>query len=130
VLWIGAENKAEMPGYVAAGGRTPNRDARLSLHPPGRGNKTPWAVPPPPVRDGDACNHRIEKFTSGDDYLTKWGSFGSGDGQFDGPVGVATDASGNIYVADRGNNRIEKFSGSGPVPTKATSWGRLRRLYW
>jgi hypothetical protein len=42
-------------------------------------------------------------------YLTQWGSAGSGDGQFNGPWGVAVDASGNVYVADSGNSRIEKF---------------------
>src|SRR5208337_4063187 len=42
-------------------------------------------------------------------------TFGSGDGQFNQPVGVANDSSGNIYVVDFGNNRVEKFSASGFV---------------
>ena len=29
------------------------------------------------------------------------------------PVGVASDSSDNIYVADRGNNRVQKFDSSG-----------------
>src|SRR5208337_1259934 len=36
---------------------------------------------------------------------------GSGDGQFKLPYGVAVDSSGNVYIADYGNNRVEKFSG-------------------
>src|SRR5512134_1792352 len=33
-------------------------------------------------------------------FLTQWGSCGSGTGQFNGPGGIAVDASGNVYVAD------------------------------
>jgi DNA-binding beta-propeller fold protein YncE len=32
------------------------------------------------------------------------------DGQFMTPTGVATDGSGNVYVADTNNNRIQKFA--------------------
>jgi tripartite motif-containing protein 71 len=53
-------------------------------------------------------------------YITQWGSQGSGDGQFLYPVGIAVDASGNVYVADSNNNRIEKFTSSGAFITK---WG-------
>ena len=40
-------------------------------------------------------------------FLTKWGGFGSGDGQFRFPVGVAVDGSGYVYVLD--DNRVQKF---------------------
>jgi tripartite motif-containing protein 71 len=55
-------------------------------------------------------------------FITKWGSEtpGTGDGQFINPVGLATDSSDNIYVADRGNNRIQKFDSDGNFITK---WG-------
>jgi DNA-binding beta-propeller fold protein YncE len=33
----------------------------------------------------------------------------SGDGQFNFAVGVATDAAGNVYVADENNNRMQKL---------------------
>jgi hypothetical protein len=39
--------------------------------------------------------------------------FADGNGntaQFTSPTGLATDASGNIYIADKGNNRIRKVS--------------------
>ena len=49
-----------------------------------------------------------------------WGSSGTGDGQFNGPDGIAVDPLGNIYVADTGNNRIQKFESGGKFITK---WG-------
>ena len=79
---------------------------------------------------GDANNYRIQKFTYGV-FITKWGSEGSGDGQFGaegpvewegGPRGIAVDQSGNVYVADQCNHRIQKFTSNGDFITK---WGSL-----
>jgi hypothetical protein len=68
----------------------------------------------------DYSSHRILKFTSNGVYLGEWGSFGGGNGQFNGPQGVGTDAVGNVYVADTGNNRIQKFTNTG---TYLAQWG-------
>ena len=46
-------------------------------------------------------------------YITQWGTFGSGPGQFKQPAGVATDGAGFVYVADTGNNRVQKFTTAG-----------------
>ncbi|MEW6141883.1 MAG: hypothetical protein AB1597_01845, partial [Chloroflexota bacterium] len=53
-------------------------------------------------------------------FLFKFGSGGGSDGQLNEPTGIATDASGNVYVADTSNNRIQKFSSTGTFITK---WG-------
>jgi len=63
----------------------------------------------------DPNNFQIQKFDSNGNFLTAWGSHGSGDGQFAHPLnqypfGVATDAVGNVYVADKYNYRIQKFA--------------------
>ena len=45
------------------------------------------------------------------------GGYGNGKGQFDNPHGLAIDTTGNIYVADTDNGRIEKFSANGTFVT-------------
>jgi DNA-binding beta-propeller fold protein YncE len=35
---------------------------------------------------------------------------GNANGQFEQPTRLAIDSSGNVYVADYGNNRIQKFT--------------------
>ena len=52
---------------------------------------------------------------------TKFGSAGSSNGQFTNPAQVAIDGSGNIYVADTGNNRLQKFNSSGVHQGNVTS---------
>ena len=52
-----------------------------------------------------------------------WGSSGTADGQFTTPYGVATDLSGNLYVADSGNNRIQMFNSSGAWQWSSPSSG-------
>ena len=49
-------------------------------------------------------------------YQSQFGSAGSGNGQFEDVNGVAVDGSGNVFVADAGNNRIEVFAPSASVP--------------
>jgi tripartite motif-containing protein 71 len=53
-------------------------------------------------------------------YKGELGSKGSTNGQFMFPHSLAVDNSGNIYVGDTGNKRIQKFSQNG---TFLTSWG-------
>ncbi len=46
-------------------------------------------------------------------YVSQFGSFGSGNGQFNGTNAIAVDSSGNLYVADYNNRRVQKFTSSG-----------------
>jgi len=55
-------------------------------------------------------NHRVQKFSSLGTYLSQFGTVGSDNGQFIQPEGIAIDNSGNIYVSDTKNNRIQKFA--------------------
>src|SRR5207344_3270820 len=54
------------------------------------------------------------------DFVLKFGSWGSGPGQFLLPNGIATDRSGNVYVSDIALDRIQKFTSSGQL---LTTWG-------
>ncbi|RZK29914.1 MAG: hypothetical protein EOO63_08020, partial [Hymenobacter sp.] len=57
----------------------------------------------------------VRKYSAAGDSLTQLGSAGPAPGQFQQPEGIAVDAAGNIYVADTGNNRLQKLSASGQV---------------
>ncbi len=61
------------------------------------------------VYDTDSNNQRFARYTN--KQLTGvWGKSGSGSGDFNHPIGIATDAQGNVYVSDTMNHRIEKFA--------------------
>jgi peptidylamidoglycolate lyase len=64
------------------------------------------------VSDGYG-NSRVVKFSSSGKYLLEWGTYGNKPGQFDIPHGITLDKSGNVFVADRQNNRIQIFDGNG-----------------
>jgi hypothetical protein len=48
-------------------------------------------------------------------WIKSWGEPGNKPGQLNTPHNIAADAKGNIYVADRGNRRIQVFDGEGNV---------------
>jgi DNA-binding beta-propeller fold protein YncE len=52
---------------------------------------------------------RVQEFSSAGGFIVAFGSAGSGNGQFSGPRGVAFSASGTLYVADTGNNRVQEW---------------------
>lgn len=58
-------------------------------------------------------NSRVAKLNKNGDWIKSWGSFGTGDGQFRTPHNLQVDRQGNVYVADRGNGRIQVFDSEG-----------------
>ena len=54
--------------------------------------------------------NRIQMFTSDGMFVIRWGTEGSGDGQFSWPRGIAVATDGSVYVSNQNNRRIQKFS--------------------
>ena len=80
------------------------------------------------ISDG-YVNSRVAKYDKNGDWVKSFGEPGSGPGQLNTPHSIATDAQGNVYVANRGNVRIEVYNSNGdylrqikldvPVPADA-----------
>lgn len=66
------------------------------------------------ISDG-YINSRVAKFDHNGGWVTSFGEPGGGPGQLNTPHSIAADAAGNIYVADRGNQRIQVFTPDGRV---------------
>jgi len=77
------------------------------------------------ISDGHGANSnaRVAKFDKNGKFIKSWGSRGSGPGQFDTPHGIAVDANGNVYVADRSNKRIQVFDNDGNFKTQYNNVG-------
>jgi hypothetical protein len=54
------------------------------------------------------CNE-VKELSKDGNLVDEWGEEGTGPGQFDGPMGIAAGPANEIYVADTGNHRIQKF---------------------
>jgi aldose sugar dehydrogenase len=68
----------------------------------------------------DTGNNRIQIFSTNGTFISRLGTYGTDNGSFIHPEGVASDQEGNVYVADTGNNRIQIFSSNG---TFISQWG-------
>lgn len=64
------------------------------------------------ISDG-YINSRVAKVDKNGKWLKSFGEPGDGPGQLATPHSIAADAQGNIYVANRGNGRIEVFDSDG-----------------
>jgi DNA-binding beta-propeller fold protein YncE len=64
------------------------------------------------ISDG-YVNSRIAKVDKDGNWLKSWGEPGDQPGQFNVPHSIAVDTQNNIYVADRGNRRIQVFDSNG-----------------
>ena len=56
-------------------------------------------------------------------FLDEFGGKGTGPGRFRDPAGIAIDPLGHLYVADRGNDRVQKFGPDGEYASEVGSFG-------
>jgi sugar lactone lactonase YvrE/preprotein translocase subunit SecG len=63
------------------------------------------------------------------EFVTKWGRQGAANGEFYSPFGVDVDTSGNVYVTDTQNARIQKFDSIGNFLAKWGSYGSGDRQF-
>lgn len=64
------------------------------------------------ISDG-YINARVAKYDRSGDWVTSWGTHGTGPGQFNLPHAIAIDSRDQIYVGDRSNRRIQVFDTDG-----------------
>ena len=78
-------------------------------------------------------NHKVFEFTVSGNNLTYVNAAGtsqsSANGSFNSPVDTAYDSSGNIYVVERDNDRIQKFNSSLVYQAKQGSFSRTSAFY-
>ena len=73
------------------------------------------------VADGYG-NSSVHRFSADGDYITSFGSPGSGPGEFRVPHSVRVSQDGRVYVADRENHRVQVFTQEGDFITEWTDF--------
>jgi sugar lactone lactonase YvrE len=72
---------------------------------------------------------RISKFTKDGKFIKSWGKLGTGPGEFKTPHSLAMDSRGRLFVADRGNLRLQIFDQDGTFLTETKDFSRISGLY-
>jgi sugar lactone lactonase YvrE len=74
-------------------------------------------------------NGRIVKFTKEGKFVKEWGKLGRGPGEFRTPHALAFDSRGRLFVADRGNHRIQVFDQDGKLLDEWEQFSRISGLF-
>jgi sugar lactone lactonase YvrE len=69
------------------------------------------------------------KFTKDGKFIKEWGKIGSGPGEFKTPHALAFDSQGRLFVADRGNHRLQIFDQDGKYIDSFYQFGRVSGLF-
>ncbi|MEZ5291771.1 MAG: hypothetical protein R2745_11850 [Vicinamibacterales bacterium] len=72
---------------------------------------------------------RISKFTPDGTFVKSWGGIGVKHGEFRTPHALAFDSKGRLWVADRGNHRIEIFDQDGNYLESRYAYGRISGIF-
>ena len=69
------------------------------------------------------------KFTKDGEYIKEWGRIGNAPGECRTPHALAFDSQGRLFVADRGNHRIQIFDQDGNFIDAYEQFGRVSGLF-
>ena len=72
---------------------------------------------------------RVIRFSKNGKFIRAWGKLGSGPGEFHNAHAVAFDSRGRLFVADRGNARLQIFDQDGKFLEEWKQFGRPSGLY-
>jgi len=72
---------------------------------------------------------RISKFTADGKFIKSWGKIGVKHGEFRTPHALVFDSKGRLWVADRGNHRIEIFDKDGNYLESRYMYGRISGIF-
>ncbi len=72
---------------------------------------------------------RISKFTADGKFIKSWGQIGVRHGEFRTPHALVFDAKGRLWVADRGNHRLEIFDQEGKYLESRYMYGRISGFF-
>jgi DNA-binding beta-propeller fold protein YncE len=78
---------------------------------------------------GGQSNDRIVKYNKDGKFIKAWAKHGKAPGELDTPHGIAVDAAGNVYVADRVNSRVQVFDGDGKLLHEWKQFGRPSSVF-
>jgi sugar lactone lactonase YvrE len=83
------------------------------------------------IREGREAGQtgRILKFRADGTFVTQWGQIGTLHGEFRTPHAMAFDSQGRLWVADRGNHRIEIFDQNGNYLESRYQFGRISGIF-
>ena len=88
------------------------------------------------ITDGDmdearaaGLTGRIVKFSPEGEYIMEWGEIGTEHGQFRTPHALEFDGQGRLWVADRGNHRLEIYDQNGNYIESRYQYGRISDLF-
>ena len=72
---------------------------------------------------------RISKFSPDGKFIKSWGKLGMRHGEFRTPHALVFDAKGRLWVADRGNHRLEIFDQEGNYLESRYTYGRISGIF-
>jgi sugar lactone lactonase YvrE len=72
---------------------------------------------------------RISKYTKDGKFIKSWGKLGSAPGEFRTPHALAFDSRGRLFVADRGNVRLQIFDQNGAFLAETKAFSRLSGIF-